>query len=85
MFLVLVMAVNRCVAETSLERAHARNRRAAHSETRMDEQSLEFHRKVYEAYHALAAREPGRVRLINGSAGIESIAAEIWRAVEPYV
>src|SRR5579872_1118075 len=40
--------------ETSLARAHARNAAEAHSETRMDEQSLDFHRKVYDAYQALA-------------------------------
>jgi len=41
-------------AETSLARARARNLAAPHCETRMDDQSIEFHRKVYEAYHALA-------------------------------
>jgi dTMP kinase len=72
-------------AETSLARAHARNAAEPHSETRMDEQSLEFHRRVYEAYHALAAREPGRFRIVDGRAAIDAIAAEIWKAVEPYV
>jgi dTMP kinase len=72
-------------AETSLKRAHARNATARHSETRMDEQSLEFHRRVYEAYHALAAREPQRVRIIDGRAGIEAIASEVWETVVPYV
>src|SRR5580698_6584968 len=72
-------------AETSLARAHARNRSEPHSETRMDEQSLDFHRRVYEAYHALAAREPDHFRVIDGRAGIEPIAAQVWRTVEPYV
>lgn len=72
-------------AETSLARAHARNAAEPHDETRMDEQSLEFHRQVYEAYHALAAREPRRFRIIDGRAGIAAIAAEIWKAVEPHV
>ena len=72
-------------AQTSLARAHARNASARHSETRMDEQSLEFHRKAYEAYHALALREPNRFRVIDGRAAIEAIAVEIWKAVEPYV
>ena len=71
--------------QTSLARAHARNATARHTETRMDEQSLEFHRQVYEAYHALAAREPQRVRIIDGRAGVEAIAEEIWKVVEPYV
>jgi dTMP kinase len=72
-------------AETSLARAHARNASAPNSETRMDEQSLEFHRQVYAAYHALAAREPQRVRIIDGRAAIDTIAVAIWKVVEPHV
>jgi len=72
-------------AETSLARAHARNASTRDNETRMDEQSLEFHRQVYKAYHALAEREPHRVRIVDGRAPIEAIAAEIWRVVEAYV
>jgi len=72
-------------AETSLARAQAPHDRAPHAETRMDEQSIEFHRQVYEAYHALAAREPERVRIIDGRADRERMAEEIWRVVEPYV
>ena len=72
-------------AETSLARAHARNAMARDTETRMDEQSVEFHRKVYEAYHALAAREPHRFRVIDGRVDRETMAREIWDIVEPYV
>jgi len=72
-------------AETSLARAHARNATAQETETRMDEQSVEFHRKVYEAYHALAAREPHRFRIVDGRADREAMAREIWDIVEPYV
>lgn len=72
-------------AETSLARAHARNATAQDAETRMDEQSIEFHRSVYEAYHALALREQHRVRIIDGRADREAMAREIWGIVEPYV
>jgi dTMP kinase len=71
--------------ETSLERAYARNASAQHSETRMDEQSLEFHRRVYEAYHALAASETARFRMIDGRADRDMIEDQIWRVVEPLV
>jgi dTMP kinase len=71
--------------ETSLARAHARNRAGASGETRMDEQSLEFHRKVYEAYHALAAREPQRVRLIDGSKSMDEVEQQIWEVVSACV
>ncbi|MEO8659688.1 MAG: dTMP kinase [Bryobacteraceae bacterium] len=74
--------------ETSLARAHARNRNLAAgnggiSETRIDEENLDFHRKVRDAYHALAASEPDRVHLINGGASINEVAARIWTAAQP--
>jgi len=72
-------------AETSLARAHARNAAEPHCETRMDEQSLEFHRRVYEAYHALAQREPGRVKVIDGRASIDEIERAVWAIVSPAV
>ena len=71
--------------ETSLARAHARNAEAAHGETRMDEQSLDFHRKVYEAYQSLAAREPGRIQRVDGRLSIEELERAIWQIVSAYV
>jgi dTMP kinase len=68
-------------AEASLARARARNAAEPHCETRMDDQSIEFHRKVYDAYHALAAREPERVKMVNGRADLDSIEREVWRIV----
>jgi len=62
----------------SLARARARNLAEPHCETRMDDQSLEFHRKVYDAYHALAAREPERVKLVDGRVGIAGAAAVLF-------
>ena len=71
--------------ETSLERARARNTITESSETRMDEQSVEFHRKVRDAYHTLAAEEPERIRLVDGSASVEAVAEAIWKIVSRYV
>lgn len=72
-------------AEASLARARARNEAKPHCETRMDDQSLEFHRKVYAAYHALAAAEPERVKVVDGRTDIDSIERQVWRIVERYV
>jgi dTMP kinase len=72
-------------AEASLARARARNLAEPHPETRMDDQSLDFHRKVYQAYHELAAAEPERVKVVNGRAGIEAIEEEVWSVVRAYV
>lgn len=71
--------------ETSLARARARNAAQPAGETRMDEQSLEFHRKVYEAYQALAAGEPERIRRIDGGAAVEEIELAIWDMVSAHV
>jgi dTMP kinase len=80
--LTILVDVN---AEASLERARSRNRAEPHCETRMDDQSLEFHLKVYKAYHALAAAEPERVKLVDGSAAIDDIEREVWGIVSAHV
>jgi len=72
-------------AETSLARARARNAAEPNCETRMDDQSLDFHRTVYDAYHALAAREPERVKLVDGRTDIDTIEREVWKVVRAYV
>jgi dTMP kinase len=68
--------------ETGLARAHRRNQRTQDVETRLDEQSLEFHRKVRAAYHQRAEDEPKRVRLIDGSREEDEVAVAVWSAVE---
>lgn len=70
--------------ETSLERARTRNRELTGDqavETRMDEQSTEFYRKVREGYRELARREPARFRIVDGGGGVEAVAAAVWAVV----
>jgi len=69
--------------ETGLARAHSRNsvRTGGTSEARLDQQAIEFHHKVREAYHELARRMPGRFRLIDGAGTPEDIAAKVWEQV----
>jgi dTMP kinase len=71
--------------EASIARARARNVAEPHCETRLDDESMEFHRRVYRAYHDLAAEEPDRVKIVNGNAAIDEIEAAIWRIVAQYV
>jgi dTMP kinase len=68
-------------AETGLARAHRRSARVEDSETRIEEQDIGFHRRVREAYRQLAADEPRRVRLIDGSQTREAVAEQVWDAV----
>jgi dTMP kinase len=69
--------------ETGLARAHRRNQWTQDIETRLDEQSLEFHRKVRVAYHQLAEDEPKRVKLIDGSRDEDEVAQAVLSAVGP--
>jgi dTMP kinase len=72
-------------AEASLARARSRNQAEPHCETRMDDQAIEFHLKVHQAYHALAGAEPERVKLVDGRAGMDEIEREVWSIVSAYV
>jgi dTMP kinase len=67
--------------ELGLERAHGRNRKTQDVETRLDEQAIDFHRKVRDAYLHLAADEPGRVKLVDGSRSEEIVHKDVWDAV----
>ncbi|MBF0331342.1 MAG: dTMP kinase [Candidatus Omnitrophica bacterium] len=49
---------------------------------RIELRSLEYHEKVRAGYHAIAAKEPGRVIIVDGRASKESNAAFIRAAVE---
>lgn len=69
--------------ETSLTRA--RERGLGGSETRMDQQAVEFHRRVREAYLAMATRQAERFRVIDGRGSIEAVAEAVWQAVCPHV
>lgn len=70
--------------ETSLARARLRNAGISAgrpAETRMDDQALEFHRKVQQAYAELAAAQPERVVVVDARRSVPEIAADVWRIV----
>ncbi len=71
--------------EASLRRARRRNDRVAaqagKDEGRFEAEEDEFHRRVWEKYREIAAREPERVVLIEGDLGIEEVHEQIVEAV----
>jgi dTMP kinase len=80
----LVPDLTLCIdIDSELGLARARGR--GDSETRIEEQSLEFHRKVRNAYHELARREPQRFRLIDGSGPPDEVAVKVWEQVAPLI
>jgi len=71
--------------DASLERARRRNQRTS-EERGLDEDRFEreqdgFYRRVWEKYREIAAREPGRVVLIEGDLSIEEVYRQIIAAV----
>jgi len=48
---------------------------------RMEQEPAEFYERVREAYRELAAREPNRILLIDGSRDADEIENEIWEAI----
>ena len=69
--------------ETALARAHRRNQRSAieDSETRIDQQSLDFHRRVDAGYRRIAATESKRFRIIDGHGEPGDVAKRVWTQV----
>jgi dTMP kinase len=45
---------------------------------RMEQEPAQFYEQVRQAYRELAAREPKRIVLVNGSAPVDAIANEVW-------
>ena len=72
-------------AEASLARARARNAAAPHRETRLDDESMGFHHRVWAAYHELARSEPERVKMVDGRADLDTIEQAVWEIVSQYV
>lgn len=69
--------------ETGLARARQRAGGAHDADTRMEDQTVAFHRKVREAYRQIAAEDPRRIRMIDGAQQPEVVAARVWEAIEP--
>lgn len=70
--------------EPSLQRARRRNLRAEQAgidEGRFEAEQDAFHRRVWEKYREIAAREPDRVVTIEGDLDIEEVHEQIVEAV----
>jgi len=63
-----------------LERAKLR--RGDVQADRFEEEGVEFHEKLREAYLAIATREPDRCVVVDASAAKEVVANTIWKVVQ---
>jgi dTMP kinase len=69
-------------AEIGLERAR---RRAKEMPDRMQEENIEFYRKVREGYLVLAKALPQRFLVINASQSIEKVEEDIWNGLHSHI
>ena len=70
--------------EAGLERANGRMQRIEDSSSREDRYEKmggDFHEIVRKAFLDIAAEEPGRCALINGSKDVDTVHEQIWAAV----
>jgi len=80
--LTLVLEID---PQTSVERARRRNTRHRRDEGRLEQETLDFYRRVRRGYHNLARREPHRVKLLEGEAPPAVVHETILKAVEPLI
>jgi len=70
--------------QKTLDRANTRNReKTGFSETRFDNEALDFHKKVREMFLEIASREPDRVCVIDADKSPEDVADSVWSTVVP--
>lgn len=67
--------------ETGLARAGARGDDGG--EDRYEKKGLAFHRRLRQAFLAIAAGDPARCVVIDAAAPLDDVAAAVWKAVAP--
>jgi len=69
--------------EVSAERLLSRQSTLPFIRDRMEEGDRNFFARVAKGYEAIAAAEPGRVRVVDGTGDIVAVCAKIWEQVQP--
>ena len=67
--------------EEGFRRLHTRNGEEMAVLDRMERESLDFHRRVYDGYHAMAKRWPDRYRVIDGQRAPDAVFSDVLAAV----
>ena len=70
-------------AEVSAERLQSRQSTLPFVRDRIEEGDRYFFERVAQGYEAIAAAEPNRVRVVNGSGPVEVVCENIWELVRP--
>lgn len=80
------VAVGHCIPDLTLildvdEATAQRRMQEPRREDRMEQEPAEFYERVRQAYRKLAAAEPGRVVLFDGSRPPDEIEEKIWQTI----
>ena len=67
--------------DVPLEASLARRAAGGVAPDRMEAESRAFHERVVEGYRALAAADPDRWIVVDGTGELEKVAARVWEAV----
>ena len=70
-------------AKTGLRRARTRNTAASRDESRLEQETKDFFRRVEAGYRRIAREEPGRIRLIPGGGSPAEVHQSIVEALQP--
>jgi dTMP kinase len=71
--------------ETSAARQASRRKTESVARDRFEEADAAFFRRVADGYRAIAAAEPGRIKVLDASGSVEAIGDSIWRLVEKLI
>jgi dTMP kinase len=78
--LTLLLAVSQEISEF---RRAVRQSTLPFMRDRMEEADRKFFERVIKGYEAIAAGEPNRVRVLDGSGAVENVCEKIWEIVQP--
>lgn len=73
--IVVYLRVDRSLASTRLTR----------SLDRIEQEDEGFHRRVTDAFDGLAADDPQRWLVVDGSAAVDEVTDEVWKQLEPAI
>jgi dTMP kinase len=68
--------------ERGFERVSRRYAKDGGAADRFEREARDFHHRVRDGYHQLAAREPERFRIVEAARSIEDVAADIWKHIQ---
>lgn len=67
--------------DAALGRARARNSEVSLRESRLDDESADFHRRVRAGFLTLAEREPERVQVVDADGSPEEVFAQVYKVL----